>query len=199
MTSDEATVAFYRRMAADYAARTGARKTSRDLTAFAQALRPGGSVLDFGCGGGWASRRLAGQGFSVTALDPAPEMLAMLADCPGVATITGDIAALPAGAGFDGVWAHFSLQHLTRAALPPALARLAGALRPGGLIAIGIHEGGESLRDSLDRLYNHWSEAALTTLLAAGGVTVEATRRHPDIGFDGRHFSALHLLARRRD
>lgn len=198
MSADRETIAFYQGMAADYAAKVEPpSQQTRHLTAFAKALSPGARVLDFGCGGGWASRWLAGRGFAVTALDPTPEFIAMLADCAGIETIQGDIAALPATAQFDGIWAHFSLQHIPRKELPEALTRLARALAPDGVIAIGIHEGDESLRDSLGRLYNHWTEAALGAILAPLGVTITTAHRHPDRGFDGRQFSALHLLARR--
>ncbi|GHE01772.1 hypothetical protein U879_15990 [Defluviimonas sp. 20V17] len=201
MSADRATIAFYQGNAADYSARmnrVNGGVGTRDLEEFAKALVPGGRVLDFGCGGGWAARLLAGQGFAVTALDPTPEFIAMLADCAGIDTILGDMAMLPEGALFDGIWAHFSLQHIPRQDLPAALSRLAQALAPGGVIAIGIHEGEESLRDSLGRLYNHWTEAALGKILAAEGVGIQSARRHPDRGFDGRQFSALHLQARRR-
>jgi len=198
MSADRETLSFYSGMAADYAVKVGPKGSrTRDLTDFAAALRPGARVLDFGCGGGWASRWLAGQGFAVTALDPVPEMIALLADCAGIETIQGDIAALPEGARFGGIWAHFSLQHILRAALPGALARLARALTPGGVIAISIHEGDESLRDGLGRLYNHWTALALGAILARENVSVTAERRQPDKGFDGRDFTALHLIARR--
>lgn len=198
MSADRETLSFYSGMAAEYAAKVGTKgRRTRDLTAFAGTLPPGGRVLDFGCGGGWAARSLAEDGFAVTALDPVPEMLALLADCAGIETILGDIDALPEDAAYHGIWAHFSLQHIPRDELPATLARLARALFPGGVLAIGIHEGDESLRDSLDRLYNHWTEAELAAILAPEGVTVADARRHPDRGFDGRHFTALHLIARR--
>ncbi|WP_102224032.1 class I SAM-dependent methyltransferase [Acidimangrovimonas sediminis] len=199
MSADRETLAFYAGMAGEYAAKMGASsRRTRDLTAFAAALPSGGRVLDFGCGGGWASRTLVEEGFAVTALDPVAEMLDMLSDCAGIETIHGDIDALPKTAVYEGIWAHFSLQHIPREALPNALARLARALAPGGVIAIGIHEGSEGLRDSLDRLYNHWTLEALAGILAPEGVEVVAARRHPDKGFDGRQFNALHLRAVRQ-
>jgi SAM-dependent methyltransferase len=37
--------------------------------------KPGGTLLDVGCGTGWFTRRLAADGFTVTGLDPDPAML----------------------------------------------------------------------------------------------------------------------------
>lgn len=196
MTTDPETLRFYAKAAEGYNKVMGAQSLPALWQNLAARLEPGDAVLDFGCGGGWAARAFHGKGFEVTALDPSAEMLALL-DGSGIQTICGDVSALPEAARFHAIWSFFALQHIAREEMPDVLARLCRAVQPGGYLAIGIHEGDETLRDSLDRLYCHWPEATLRQLLGDQGLTVISTTQNPDKGFDGRPFTALHLLAHR--
>jgi ubiquinone/menaquinone biosynthesis C-methylase UbiE len=70
------------------------------------AVQPGDTVLDVGCGTGWFSRRVAGDGAQVVGLDSDAEALAFAgahsAGC--VSYVHGDATALPfADAAFDAV------------------------------------------------------------------------------------------------
>lgn len=194
MSVDKSTLEFYAREAARYNSVVQEEKFPPLFDAFVARLTSGASVLDFGCGGGRAALALQRRGFAVTALDPSAEMLAGL-DGSGIPTICGDIESLPLDAKFGAVLALFSLQHIPRDDLAASLARLCASISAGGTIAIAIHEGDESVRDALDRLYNHWSEASLREMLAQSGLTVDWVEREPSKGFDGRRFTALYLLA----
>lgn len=96
-------------------------------------------VLEVGCGAGALACRLAERGALVDAVDRSPLMIQRAAArCPDrrVRWLLGDVldADLPlAAAGFDVVTAVASLHHLP---LEPGLARLAGLVRPGGLLAV---------------------------------------------------------------
>lgn len=70
------------------------------------AVQPGDTVLDVGCGTGWFTRRVAGDGARVVGLDRDAEALAFArrhsAGC--VSYVHGDATALPfADAAFDAV------------------------------------------------------------------------------------------------
>ena len=92
-------------------------------------------VLDVGCGAGALARELAGRARRVDALDRDPAMVALARQgAPaGLTVLEGDALTvdLPAG-GYDAVLSLSSLHHLPTA---PALARMAGWLRPGGVLA----------------------------------------------------------------
>jgi SAM-dependent methyltransferase len=73
---------------------------------FVPLIRTGGTVLDLACGFGRHSRRLAGRGFQVTAVDRDPDALASLADVPNVEALTADLEKGPwpfAGCRFDAI------------------------------------------------------------------------------------------------
>ena len=98
---------------------------------------PAGSrrVLDVGCGAGALARELATRVPRVEALDADPAMVA-LARRGAAAHLTVLHADaldvdLPAG-GYDAVLSSSVLHHLP---LQPALTRMAGWLRPGGVVA----------------------------------------------------------------
>ena len=192
---DAETIAFYDREAKAYAARSARSPLPKAFHDFAAALPDGAVVLDYGCGGGWAARALGARGHAVTALDASAGLLAGLAGEPRIEVIHGSFLDLPEGARFDGVWASYALQHAPRAEMPAILARLAGVLKPGGIAAIGVHEGTETLRDRLGRLYCHYTEAEMAGLLAEAGLTVTGVRRAADTGYDGRPIRCMAITA----
>jgi SAM-dependent methyltransferase len=94
-----------------------------------------GRVLDVGCGAGALARELAGRVDRVDAVDRDPAMVALarLHAPANLEVVEGDALTvdLPAD-GYDAVLSVSSLHHLP---LQPALERMAGWLRPGGVLA----------------------------------------------------------------
>jgi ubiquinone/menaquinone biosynthesis C-methylase UbiE len=102
--------------------------------------RPGGRVLDLGCGTGVVSLPLAKRGFDVVGIDHSPEMLELARQKLTAAGVeatfeTGDVRALRFGdAEFDCVTIQGLLHHLEE--LDSCLAEMVRALRPGGFFYI---------------------------------------------------------------
>jgi SAM-dependent methyltransferase len=101
------------------------------------AVLPGapGHVVDVGCGvGRWARRYLA-RGYQVTGIEPVPEMASRAERVPGLTVLRSGVqdAELPAGSA-DVVVAMGSIQYAPDPA--GAIARMAGWLRPGGVLAV---------------------------------------------------------------
>lgn len=195
MTGDRATLDFYQANAERYADWSQGHGAPKTLQQFAATLSPGAAVADLGCGAGWASAWLRDQGFAVTAFDPVPAMVAQTA-ARGVTAVEGGAEALPVAA-FDGLWCNAALQHIPRADLPAALAHITAALRPGGRLFLSVHEGDETLRDGLGRLYVHHREPALSAALAACSLALQEVSRGSGTGFDGRPITMLRLDAMR--
>ena len=181
---DARTIAVYDARAADYAALTGRGAPDAQLAAFLALLPEGAQVLDLGCGPGAASRHMADRGHRPDPVDASPGMVA-LARAAGLPARRASFDDLDAEGAYDAVWANFSLLHAPRADLPRHLAAVARALRPGGLLHIGMKEGEGEARDGIDRLYTYVNEAELAGLLTDAGLTVLARERGTDTGLSG--------------
>ncbi len=95
---------------------------------WAQAIRPGGAVLDLACGSGRHARALARLGFEVDAVDRDPSLFPD--PPPGVRVRGADLEAGPwpyPGRCFDGI---VVTNYLHR----PLLPTLCASLEPGGLL-----------------------------------------------------------------
>jgi SAM-dependent methyltransferase len=134
--------------------RVVARKVALTVEALQRAgIGPGARLLDAGCGQGWYVAALSAAGYRVTGIDLAPgQIVAARATAPGGGGfVAASVLALPFhDGGFDAAFAVNVLHHAgDRADQDAALAELARAVRPGGLVL--VHE--ISTVNPLYRLY----------------------------------------------
>lgn len=184
--SDDETLKVYAEKAQEYADMVAAPdQPNSHLVAFVSALPHGGTVLDLGCGPGNSAGAMARAGLKVTATDPVPEMVALAAQHDGVDARVASFDDITGTDLYDGIWANFSLLHASRADMPRHLAALAQALRPGGQFHIGMKIGTGSKRDAIRRLYTYYTDAELTGLLGAVGLTVTDRTTGREKGLDG--------------
>lgn len=183
--SDTRTLSVYAREVGRYADLTADAAADPQLDAFLSALPAAARVLDLGCGPGHAAAEMARRGFRVEASDACPEMVALAAGQPGVAARLASFEELDARARYDGVWASFSLLHAPRAEMPAHLARLKRALKPGGLLALGLKTGAGEVRDRLGRFYAYYGVAEIHALLSRAGFAVAGTVEGSGAGLDG--------------
>ncbi len=197
MTADSETLAFYDAEAAAYAAYASDKSERVSLARFAARLEPGTSVLDFGCGSGWAAHALEGQGFRVSALDGSAGLAAEARRRYGLEVRVARFEELDDDGLYGGIWASFCLLHDTREAMPGHLARVHRALESGGWLYLGLKEGAGESRDRLGRRYTYFGEAEIGGLLAVAGFPDPEIATEQSTGYDGSPTSALHILARR--
>jgi len=184
LSTDPGTIAFYQARAPHYVLTFGQRH-SFQLDAFLDRLPQGGRVLELGCGGGQDAARIAARGFVIDATDAAPAMVAKANERWDVGARVMAFDELGAEAAYAGVWAHASLLHCPRAALPDVLARIHRALRPGGWHFASYKLGEAEGRDDLGRFYNFPSADWLAAQYAAiPGWHIAETRRYQAGGFD---------------
>lgn len=197
MSTDDETLGFYDRAAGDYADTFAAGDPADpDLRAFMDDLPSGARVLDFGCGPGQHAAAMIRAGIAVDAMDASAGMVAEAKARFGVTARQATFADLDAGGEFDGIWANFSLLHAPRAEMPAHLNRLARALRPGGVLHIGVKSGEGEKRDHLGRLYTFYAEDELRGWLADAGFTVTALRHGHGKGMAGTDDPFIILRAR---
>ncbi|KPP90583.1 MAG: Methylase involved in ubiquinone/menaquinone biosynthesis [Rhodobacteraceae bacterium HLUCCA08] len=196
MSADPRTIAAYDARAQDYAERFGTEDApGASLRRFADALPPGGHVLDLGCGPGTSAARLMAMGFALDALDASAEMV-RLARARSVPARQAGFDDLDASAAYDGVWANFSLLHAPRADLPGHLAAIARALKSGGLLHIGMKLGTGQARDRLDRRYTYVARDELAELLVRAGFTLLCEHHFEEAGLAGTIDPGIVILAR---
>lgn len=150
----DAVVAIYEGMASDYAVRFGTelRETSPETQFLDDALTglPSGPVLDVGCGPGQVCGYLIARERAAIGIDLAPGMLAAAARLvPEAGLVAADQLALPLRpASCAGIVCSYSLHHLPAGRLDAALAGMAAALKPGGVLVVFTHGGeGEEWMD----------------------------------------------------
>ena len=118
-------------------------------------LEPGMDVLDLACGHGRIANRLAERGCAVTGLDITPLFLERArrdAAARGVAVeyVKGDMRSLPWEERFDRILIWFtSFGYFSDEDNRKVLAEAHAALRPGGQLAIDVHNGHAFARNFL--------------------------------------------------
>ena len=130
-------VAYYRAVARDYEDHglEGVDASGRELDAALDAFRPAGDVLEIACGTGRWTGRLSRHAASVTAVDAAPEMLAIASARHGeerVRFIRADVFGWTPDRRYDVVFFGFWLSHVPRARFDGFWSLVADCLEPGG-------------------------------------------------------------------
>jgi SAM-dependent methyltransferase len=137
---------------------------------FLALLPSGATILDVGCGSGRDSLAFARRGFRVVPMEPC-EALASRAE----ALLRQPVARrraqeLEEVAAFDGIWACASLLHVPARETPATLARLARALRPGGIL-YASYKLGQGEREG-ERFFHDQEEDSLRGLLEGASLTI---------------------------
>ena len=198
MNADGKTLTVYASKAVEYAAMAKRYENDPSLSDFIARLKKGGHVLDLGCGPGWAAARIAAAGVSVDAIDAVPEMVQMASHFPGVHSRLATFEDVSGCSVYDGIWANFSLLHASRTKIPHYLAKLRDALKPAGLLHIGMKTGNGSRRDHLGRLYTYFTVNELNEMLVEAGFSPECTRNGSGKGLDGTIAPWVTILSRKR-
>ncbi|MFN3259702.1 MAG: class I SAM-dependent DNA methyltransferase [Pikeienuella sp.] len=198
MSGDEETLAFYDREGAAYADWSAPKGEYAWLEKFLS-MAPEGRLLDYGCGGGWAAKRMLDAGRKVEAFDGSAGLAAEASKLTGINVKVMRFEGLDAVARYAGIWASFCLLHAPRAAMEGNLARIARALRPGGLLYLGLKKGEGEARDSLGRFYSYFGREEIGRLLAEAGFRDIDLREKQGGGYDGVPEEVMHIFCRKSD
>jgi len=128
-------VAYYRVRAGEFDRAYASREDLRSLDELTQGLPIERDVLELACGTGQWTRFLASRGHRVTAIDAAPEMLAVARERTAgwdVEFIEADLFAWSAPRRFDTAFFAFWLSHVPPARFAAFWKLVGTALRPGG-------------------------------------------------------------------
>ncbi len=195
MSADSDTIAFYQARAPHWVFHSGER-CSHQLDAFLDRLPPGSAVLELGCGGGRDAAHIRARGFVVDATDGTPALVKRANEAFALGARVMAFHELDAEAAYAGVWAHASLLHCPRSALPDVLASIHRALVPGGWFFSSYKLGEGEGRDLLGRLHNFPSAHWLLAAYAKAGFTVESHEIYAGKSSDGTQRDWIDLTSR---
>lgn len=191
----EKTTDTYNAIAEDYAARWHTTILADELDRFLSYLKPGGLLLDIGCGTGRDVLEFSRRGFRVVGIDRSAAMLKFAAQAGVRSLVLADSRRQPFAQNvFDGEWACASLLHLPKADFPQALHEINRTLRHGH-VYLSLKKGeGETWLNDYDhrRFYAFYHPAEVELALERTGFHVLDVWLSGDaIGRDTRWISVI--------
>lgn len=133
---------------------------------FLALLKPGARILDAGCGSGRDTKAFSELGYVVDAFDASAELAERAERLIGRPVEVMRFQELTAVEHYDGIWCCASLLHVPEKQLPEVMARLAKALKPGGVWYVSFKYGtGERVKDG--RRFTDMNEDRLRGVVSA--------------------------------
>ena len=164
MLSLNNTLQYYNEHADCFTADTQTSDMTEKYAPFLSRVKPGGHILDLGCGSGRDSAQFLARGYQVTSMDGSAELCRIAEAYTGhkVHNILFDEIAWQNE--FDGVWACASLLHCTMDELPGVLQKVSRSLKSDGVLYVSFKYGDfAGWRNG--RYFTNLTEAALQKLI----------------------------------
>ncbi|MGB7287141.1 MAG: class I SAM-dependent methyltransferase [Salaquimonas sp.] len=193
---DDETIKVYDAKAAEYAKMVERSTLDPALVSFLANVRPGGRVLDLGCGVGNAASVMLDKGFQVDAVDASISMVQLANETHDIGAVQQQFDDLKADDLYDGIWANFSLLHARRADFPRHLKQISKAMKADGYFHIGMKLGDGEIRDSIGRHYAYYSEAELRGYLFDHQFEILETGFGNEPGLSGEDWPWITILSR---
>jgi SAM-dependent methyltransferase len=198
VSAESGTRAYYAKHAHDFEKSTADLDLQQIYRPFLKLVKPGGDLLDAGCGSGRDTCAFRKMGFRVVAMDASPELAQLATLRTGQTCQVLTFQNMEFRQEFDGIWACASLLHVPRAELPDVLKRLFRALRPGGILYASMKRGeGEHVAKD-GRFFSYFHMEDFKTIVNREGqfelVTTWLTQATDSSGKD---WPWLNLLAKR--
>ncbi|HEX8923363.1 MAG TPA: class I SAM-dependent methyltransferase [Patescibacteria group bacterium] len=172
MDYEDSTLSVYDKNALDYHSRLASdfQKSERDKFIKLMPLDP--HVLDLGCGTGRDALAFQDQGFDILAVDGATGMINLAQKFGVKNTRVLKYSQLDTlNCTFDGIWASYSLLHLSKSDLPKVIKNIKHLLKSPGIFYASFRQGdGEELRTNDryggGRFFAYYTEAELKRIFS---------------------------------
>ena len=161
------------------------RPPSEPLIAFTKAVKLGGLVLDLGCGPGMAAAFMRDSGLKPNAVDASSEMIKIANKRYGLDAKKMNFSDICGEDVYDGVWANFSLLHVTKRDFKQHIKIIYNVLNSGGVFSIGMKLGTGERRDDLGRFYAYYNRSELLKLLVDLGFILKMEYLGEELGLAG--------------
>lgn len=183
--TDQQTIAVYDAQVNAYEELLSKQSADPNLVEFIKLIQPGGFVLDLGCGPATSSAAMRNAALRVDPIDASGEMVRLANEKYAIGARQAYFLDIINTEVYDGIWANFSLLHASAADFQLILSNLNRALKPAGILHLGMKTGTGTARDKLGRHYTYYSKTELAEHLISAGFTIEQTRTGQGKGLAG--------------
>ena len=163
---------FYESNARAYFERTNRIDPSPILSPLLPYLRPGGAILDIGCGSGRDLRWFKARGFDPSGLERSPSLAVLASDHSGCPVTMIDLFDYNPPMHYDCILLIGTLVHLPKPDFPRAMRKVRSMLRQDGVMYVSMKAWGGSDRDADGRVFQLWSDSELRREFGRAGLHV---------------------------
>lgn len=182
MVKRNKTIDSYNRTAREYYSVVSSFDILPEMFSFVNMVKPGGKILDLGCGPGQHSKYFKKFGFKTTGVDLSEEMINIAnQENAGIDFKVMDIEKLNFPDSFDGIWASASLLHIRKRNLLMVLGQILNFLKADGVFYLSMKNGiGEkNISDNryggVNKFYAFYSVLELEKILKIAGFKIIQT------------------------
>ena len=157
------TIEYYNRNAETFIAGTLHADMSENRNRFLRYVKPGGRILDAGCGSGRDSLAFMKSGYQVDAFDASEEICRLASKTLGFPVECKRFEELTGTSLYDGIWACASLLHVSGEELPGVMCQMKKLLKPEGVLYASFKKGNTE-RKKDGRFFHDMTENACRDL-----------------------------------
>ena len=173
MANKDITLDYYNKEADVFFENTVSVDFSKIQEMFLKHIKPGGRILDLGCGSGRDSRAFLERGYEVVAVDGSRELAKIAGAYIGQKVIVADFREFEPEGTFDGIWACASLLHLPKGEIAAVMRQMAAHLAEGGCFYASFKYG-EFQGERNGRYFTDMTEESFRELLeGVPGLAIE--------------------------
>lgn len=183
--TDNETISAYDSQVDNYVEIIQQQAVDNILLRFIARLKPNDYVLDLGCGPAMASATMREHGLRVDPTDASEEMVKLANKTFSIGARQAVFDDINVSDVYDGIWANFSLLHASAEDLPRILNALHQALKPNGILHLGMKIGQGAKRDKFDRYYCYYSQEDLRDYLSKADFVVSDVELGEALGLAG--------------
>ncbi len=164
MKDKDDTIEYYNNWANRFFESTVSVDFSKIQEQFLKYVKPGGRILDLGCGSGRDSHAFLEQGYEVVAVDGSRELAKIAGAYIAQKVIVADFREFEPEETFDGIWACASLLHLPKEEIAAVMRRMAAHLAESGCFYASFKYG-EFQGERNGRYFTNMTEESFQELL----------------------------------
>ena len=197
MAKKDFTIEYYNNEADRFFESTVSVDFSKIQEQFLKYVKPGGRILDLGCGSGRDSRAFLERGYEVVAVDGSRELAKIAGAYIGQKVIVADFREFEPEGTFDGIWACASLLHLPKGEIAAVMRQMAAHLAEGGCFYASFKYG-EFQGERNGRHFTDMTEESFKVLLReAPGLIIEELFTSGDVRANRESEKWLNVLMRK--